>query len=303
MGTRLRSHHGRILAGGFLLLPLTPALVHAQDDVLAPAPESTPAPDNPSAPSSEETADSLRNAERAYDEMNYEKALSILSDVEKKTDLKTWEVITVFKLKAFIHINNENDIFARDAILSIYNLDPKFKLPENLPPKILKVFAEVKKDFKPKKKKKPKTFGAAPATAPSPAPPAEVSKPATPVSDANLFVRFWPSWACLVAGVGLFVPGAIVGAGATADREKFEDAPRDAAGRIIGITRAQAEKMQEDANTKALTGNLLIGAGAAAATAGVVLLFFYDDGFHPWAVPVLSTADGRGFVAGFGGEF
>jgi len=46
-----------------------------------------------------------------------------------------------------------------------------------------------------------------------------------------------------------------------------------------------------------------MGAGAAVAAAGVLLLFFYDDGFHPWAVPVLASPDGKGMTVGVGGKF
>ena len=252
--------------------------------------------DDPLAPSSDDTAELITAAQHAYDELNYDKCLSILSEIEKKTNLKTWEKITVLKYRAFIHINTENDIFARDAIVSIYNLDPAFTLPDSEPPKILKVFADVKGEFTPRKKRKaaPPVEGKEIVTAGAgTGKPAAVKKEVSPAGRPNLLVRFWPGWAGLAAGVALFTPGVVFGATAASDRSTIENAPRDAAGHIIGITRAQAQAMQNDANSKALTGNILMGAGAAAAVAGGVLFLFYDNGWHEWRGFTFSFAPAR----------
>ncbi len=243
----------------------------------------------PDAPSSDETAELFAAAQKAYDELNYEKCTSILSEIEKKTNLKTWEKVSIYKYRAFIHINTENDILARDAVISIYRLEPAFVLPDSEPPKIQKVFAEVKKEFAPRKTRKvtpaPEAKPVIIATRPPEPLPvkADVAKKAAPVDGRpNAFVRFWPSWTGLASGVALLTPGVFLGATATADRQKILDAPRDAAGRVVGITKAEAQAMQDDANGKALLGNILMGAGAAVAVTGAVLFLFYDDGWHGW---------------------
>jgi hypothetical protein len=265
-----------------LVLTLAAALLAAAP--LAAAAEEDPA----TAPSSEENAETMRAAQRAYDELTYDKALSLLAELETKTNLKPWEKVTVLKFRAFIHINTENEIFARDAIVSIYHIDPAFVLPDSEPPKIQKVFAEVKREFVPKKKKKkdlPAPVAKAIVTGDTPTEPAggaAVGKQVAAAERPNLLVRFWPSWAGLATGVALLTPGVVLGATATADRAKLTDAPRDEAGRIVGITKAEAEAMQDDASSKALIGNVLMGAGAAVAVTGAVLFLFYDDGWHGW---------------------
>jgi len=229
----------------------------------------------------QEDADSaeayISQAVAAYDAMDYDRVLPLLSKAEQYPAPTDDTRITILKYRAFVLIMEGKEILARDAVTSIFELKPDFELPSTVSPKFRRFFAEVKRDYVSRAQPaepRPRVITANPA---APEQPAEVAAKAGPVSDRpNWFVRFWPSWTCLIAGTAMLVPGTIIGLDVKSGRDTLNNAPKDDAGHIIGMSRADAQKLQDDADKKGLTSMILLGAGGAAVLTGAVMFFVYD---------------------------
>lgn len=240
-------------------------------------------------------ADALvRDAIAAYDAMDFDKALPLLQEAEKLPGLSKMVRITILKYRAFCLILESKEILARDTVGKIYDLKPDFELAPTVSPKFRRFFAEVRKDWKPKVVRVIEAVPPAPAprAAPRTAPPPSVEKPAPSDGSPNVFVRFWPSWACFAAGIGLLVPGTIIGLDATSGRDTLKNAPKDETGRMTTMTLAEAKKLQSDADQKGLTADILIGAGAAAVVTGAVMFFVYDGASEVSATKSTSVSFG-----------
>jgi len=108
----------------------------------------------------------------------------------------------------------------------------------------------------------------------------KISKEAKPVEKENFFKKNIIPISVVSAGVVLFVPGLVVRMQAASDaddyRKKLESAPRDELGNIIGITEEDAQKKQDDVDSKAMIGNTLMVTGSLAIVGGVVTYFILN---------------------------
>jgi hypothetical protein len=254
------------------------------------------------------TADELiKDAVAAYEAMDYERALPLLSEAERLPGLSKLVRITILKYRAFILILEGKEILARDAVTAIYDLKPDFELPVTVAPKFRIFFAGVKEDYKPKTKPKKAPVDRILSVQPAAPPPApQVQRTEPPPSQPNWFVRWWPSWTCLAAGTVLAVPGVIIGLDVKSGQEELKNAQKDDAGHIIGMTLQEAKSLQDDADRKGLTSTILLGAGGAAIAAGIAMFFVYD-GAAPatgrTSVSLVPGTDGRSMLATVGGGF
>jgi hypothetical protein len=221
--------------------------------------------------------DLIKQAVAAYTALDYDKALPLLAEAERQPNLGESDRITILKYRAFIHILGGRDILAHGVVASIYRIQPDFELPDTVSPKFRNFFADVKKEIK------PRTIEAKPVVAPPP--PGQRVAEAVP-EKPNLFFRFWPSWTCFAVGAGFLIPGAVVGLDVNSGREELQNAPKDAAGRIPGMTYEDAKAIQNDADRKALTANILLGTGAAVVITGAVMFFVYDG---DWRIGAAGT--------------
>ncbi|MBI5529493.1 MAG: hypothetical protein HY897_24475, partial [Deltaproteobacteria bacterium] len=183
------------------------------------------------------------------------------------------------KYRAFIHILGGREILANGIVRTIYNIKPDFELPDTVSPKFRNFFADVKKEIK------PRIIEARPAAAD--APPSQPRIAGVVPKKPNLFFRFWPSWTCFAVGAGFLIPGAVVGLDVNSGRDELKNAAKDAAGRIPDMTYEDAKALQNDADRKALTANILLGTGAAVVATGVVMFFVYDG---DWQIGAARTS-------------
>jgi hypothetical protein len=196
------------------------------------------------------------------------------------------ERIVVLKYQAFIHLMTNKEDAARTKVEAIYAMNPGFELAAADLSYFKKFFANVKKDLASKPPPEPALVAIAkhppadPASKDGKGGVTEVRKTASE-GGPNPFVRFWPSWTCLIVGAGALGPGVYFGLTSTDDRKKLEDTPRDAKGRLVGVTASDLKKMQDDAHAKALMANILMGAGGAAMVTGIILFFVYDGADKP----------------------
>ncbi|MBI5528195.1 MAG: hypothetical protein HY897_17825 [Deltaproteobacteria bacterium] len=255
------------------------------------------------------TADELiKDAVNAYEAMDYDRALPLLSEAERLPGLSKIVRITILKYRAFILILEGKEILARDAVTVIYDLKPDFELPQTVAPKFRIFFAGVREDYKPKTKpKKAQTDRILTVQPVPPAPAPRVQRTSPPAPEApNWFVRWWPSWTCLAAGTALAVPGVIIGLDVKSGQDELKNAQRDDAGHIIGMTYDEAKSLQNEADKKGLTSTILLGAGGAVVAAGIALFFVYD-GAAPatgrTSVSVSPGTDGRSLLLHLGGGF
>ncbi len=221
----------------------------------------------------------IKEAIDAYDTMDYSGALPLLQQAEQLPGLTPLQRVNILKYRAFILILDAKEILARDAVTAIYELKPDFELPATVSPKFRRFFAEVRRDIAPRLQPvapPERVITAKPVDQPPAPTPDEPPKVDTPGNRPNWFVRFWPSWTCFIVGAGLIVPGTLIGLDVQSGRAELENAPRDDAGHIVGITQADAQALQDDADKKGLTSMILLGAGAAAMVTGAVMFFVYD---------------------------
>jgi len=217
---------------------------------------------------SSNTGNLIERAVAAYTVLDYDHALPLLAEAEKQPNLSTADHVTILKYRAFIQILQGKEILARDAVAGIFGLDPGFSLPTTVSPKFRNFFADVRKDIKPQVvETKPSVSEALP-----PAQTVAAGGPERP----NLLMRFWPSWTCLAAGVGFLIPGMVIGLDATSGRDELKNAQKDSAGRLAGMTYEDAKKLQDDADRKGLTADILLGVGATALVTGAAMFFVYD---------------------------
>lgn len=205
-----------------------------------------------------------------FNDMDYDNALPLFEQAERHPAATKDEKTTVKVYRSFILIMHDEEILARDIITEIYKIDPDFTLPTSVSPKFREVFEDVKKDLKPTQH----TKEAEPAV--SGGQPTEQKLTGTVPEKPNVFVRFWPSWTCFAIGVGLLIPGIVIGVDANSGRDTLKNAPKDAAGRIPSMTYEDAKAIQSDAERNSLTANILFGAGGAALVTGVVMFLVYD---------------------------
>jgi len=234
----------------------------------------------------EDYAQRIKKIEELYDNMEYEKCLKEINQLESyKFNMKKEELLEIYKYKAFIYILSDRKALAEGVIKDIYEIDPNFTLSPSISPKLREPFAKIKKGMKkeeaPKevKEEKPKTR-IIEATPVKDEKIQKISKEAKPVEKENFFKKNIIPISIVSAGVVLFVPGLVVRMQAASDadvyRKKLESAPRDELGNIIGITKEDAQKKQDDVDSKAMIGNTLMVTGSLAIVGGVVTYFILN---------------------------
>ena len=234
----------------------------------------------------EDYAQRIKKIEELYDNMEYEKCLKEINQLESyKFNMKKEELLEIYKYKAFIYILSDRKALAEGVIKDIYEIDPNFTLSPSISPKLREPFAKIKKGMKkeeaPKevKEEKPKTR-IIEATPVKDEKIQKISKEAKPVEKENFFKKNIIPISIVSAGVVLFVPGLVVRMQAASDaddyRKKLESAPRDELGNIIRITKEDAQKKQDDVDSKAMIGNTLMVTGSLAIVGGVVTYFILN---------------------------
>ena len=180
----------------------------------------------------------------------------IIALKETKEDDK---VASIHIYMGMAHFNLLDQAAARMSFREALKLRPKTPLPANVSPKIRELFQQVKDKVnaemaaKLKRKSKPK---------PKPKP----KKPPPPKDDGRGAYRA-SAWVML--GVAVAAAGAGVGLGLTG-RSLASDAED------LSLPYAEARDLHDQASTRYLVTNILIGvAGAAAVTSGVLLYFGY----------------------------
>ncbi|MBI5527562.1 MAG: hypothetical protein HY897_14615 [Deltaproteobacteria bacterium] len=250
----------------------------------------------------------MEKAADLYKEMEYDKAVILLNELEGRSDLTRKQTIDVLKLKAFIQILivPERERAAFITISRIYEMDPAFRLDETAPPPFRNFFERVKilRESVAKKSEPPPLQPPKAVEQPqvqkkdgqAETPEHEdktrvlsVEKTQQPAGSALLivddgkngpldFVRDnWLSLSCVGLGVALLVPGVVMGLEVRSYDGKLAEYPKDERGRLIGITSDEAKDLQDEADTKALTSNLLLLLGAAAVAGGVVTFLISND--------------------------
>jgi|GEM_PF-3090519 len=250
----------------------------------------------------EDYSQKIKKIGELYDNMEYEKCLKEITQLEPyKYSMSKEELLEIYKYKAFIYILSDRKALAESLIKEIYEIDPDFTLSPSISPKLREPFARIKKGVKkeeaPKeaKEEKPKTriIEATPVKDENIQ---KISKEAKPVEKENFFKKNIIPISIASAGVVLFVPGLVVRMQAASDaddyRKKLESAPRDELGNIIGITEEEAQKKQDDVNSKVMIGNTLMITGALAIAGGVTTYFILNKDKGDKRVSINFNEDG-----------
>jgi hypothetical protein len=107
-----------------------------------------------------------------------------------------------------------------------------------------------------------------------------------------------PAGFVLIGGAALTVGiGAVMGVQSSAARAKVTGATKDASGRVVSLSQKDAAALESAANAQATVANVLFGAGAGLAAAGVVLVVL-----GPSSAPTLALQPTPGGVV-FTGSF
>lgn len=102
----------------------------------------------------------------------------------------------------------------------------------------------------------------------------------------------------LIGGAAVAVAvGAVMGVQSAGARAKVTGATKDASGRVVNLSQKDAAALESSANTQATVANVLFGAGAGLAAAGVVLVVL-----GPSSAPTLAMQPAPGGVV-FTGSF
>ena len=250
----------------------------------------------------EDYSQKIKKIGELYDNMEYEKCLKEITQLEPyKYSMSKEELLEIYKYKAFIYILSDRKALAESLIKEIYEIDPDFTLSPSISPKLREPFARIKKGVKkeeaPKeaKEEKPKTriIEATPLKDENIQ---KISKEAKPVEKENFFKKNIIPISIVSAGVVLFIPGLVVRMQAASDaddyRKKLESAPRDELGNIIGITEEEAQKKQDDVNSKVMIGNTLMITGALAIAGGVTTYFILNKDKGDKRVSINFNEDG-----------
>jgi hypothetical protein len=250
----------------------------------------------------EDYSQKIKKIGELYDNMEYEKCLKEITQLESyKYSMNKEELLEIYKYKAFIYILSDRKALAESVIKEIYEIDPDFTLSPSISPKLREPFARIKKGMKkeeaPKeiKEEKPKTW-IIEATPVKDENIQKISKEAKPVEKENFFKKNIIPISIVSAGVVLFVPGLVVRMQAASDaddyRKKLESAPRDELGNIIGITKEDAQKKQDDVNSKVMIGNTLMITGVLAIAGGVTTYFILNKDKGDKRVSINFSEDG-----------
>lgn len=221
----------------------------------------------------------IKKVVELYDSMEYEKCLKEINQLEGyKYSMKKEELVELYKYKAFIYILSDRKALADGVIKEIYEIDPDFTLSPAISPKLREPFAKIKKGIK--KEEKPRVIEAKPVVSDLKSPTTIVSKETAPDKKENFFKQNIVPISILGVGVGIFVPGLIIRLNAASDaddyRQKLNNAPRDELGNIVGITKEEAQKKQDDIDGKVILGNTLLTIGSIGIIGGVTSYFILD---------------------------
>ncbi|MBI5525604.1 MAG: hypothetical protein HY897_04655 [Deltaproteobacteria bacterium] len=234
-------------------------------------------------PGADPKADDLFGSlKKHYDANELDRASGYVDRLETARDLSEAQRTDVLQYKAFIQVLTGRDDEAAKTIGTIYERKPEYALPAGTSEKIQAAFAKHRPS---PKKDETRTISAVPVgPAAGPAPVAETGRV---VDFAKKNWLSLISGGCVGVGLGLLASGIAIAATADAERARLEDAPRDDAGRLIRVTYEDAKLMQDEADRKAVTGGILIGAGSAAIVGGVTTFILYY-----WKKPDGSKKDG-----------
>ena len=200
-----------------------------------------------------------------------EEGVAQLNDMEDRKALDTFvialkeaknddEVSTIHVYMGMAHFNLMDKAAARESFRAALKLRPKTPLPANVSPKIREFFNEVKGKINAEMAAKLK------AKLKAKAKPKPKKKPLPPVDDGRGAYRA-SAWVML--GVAVAAAGAGLGLGLWG--QSMESDAED-----LNRPYAEARDLHDQASTRYLVTNILIGAaGAAAVTSGVLLYFGY----------------------------
>ncbi len=252
----------------------------------------------------------IRRVSELYDNMEYEKCLKQISELEGyKFSMKKEELIEIFKYKAFIYILSDRKALAESVIKDIYELDPSFTLSPSISPKLREPFARIKKGLKKEEKAESnaRVIEAKPVDNLKTGSNLTTLQKAEVKREENFFKKNIIPLSLTGGGLLLFVPGLVVRLNAASDasdyRSKLEKAPRDELGNIIGITKEEAKSKQNDIDSKVMIGNTLIILGSSAIVGGAASYFILPALKKKDSGKVSLYYDGREFLLSGSLEF
>ncbi len=199
----------------------------------------------------------LSEAISAYENFEYEQALSMLTALAAKPGLEPSVRAKVHLYTGLTHFTLGDRERAEQEFKRALEADHRVVPPADTSPKILAAFDAVKKTVRPPADTRPPPGGAPPRTVPPP----RITRPA-PAED-----RVW-TWVAVGVGAAALAGGGLSAGLAAQAKGDFDDEP----------WASKAADLKQTVETRALAANVLFGVGGAALLTGVILFFVEDTG-------------------------
>lgn len=203
---------------------------------------------------------SLSEAVSAYENFEYEQALSLLEAILAKPGLAPSDRAKAHLYTGLTHFTLGDRAKAEREFKQALEADYQVVCPADTSPKILSAFDAVKKTVPPPEGvDRPPIDKGGPG--PSPDPPPAITRP-SPTRG-----RVW-TWVAVGVGAAALAGGGLSAGLAAQAKGDFDDEP----------WAAKAADLKDTVETRALAANVLFGVGGAALLTGVILFFVEDTG-------------------------
>ena len=203
-------------------------------------------------------SDELRQGMAAYENFEYEQALTILEQGKGKTGLPEADRAKILLYLGLTRFSLGDQTSARLDFEAALRIDREILPPADTSPKIIRIFHEVKTSLPPEKPKLTKK--------PDPAKGTDKAlnvKQTAPIKKTN---RTW-TWVAAGVGAAAMVSAGTCGILAGQAEDDFKQA----------TWADEAAEYKDQAETRALAANVMYGIGGAALLTAVVLFFVEPD--------------------------
>ncbi len=206
-----------------------------------------------------------------FDNMQYEECLKEIESrtYEELKHLSKKDIIEIYKYQAFIYTLMHKEGLSEKIINDIYEIDPSYEIPADVPPKLRRPFELVKKRFKPKEEEKGKDIQLEIKN------PYVQEKPQRETPQQSFLEKNLTSIS--LGSMGIIA--TVIGAGIRLEAKNSGDDLRerlslkDEEGKIIGISYKEAEDKKNEIDKNVMIGNILMGVGLAGVIGGMVIYY------------------------------
>jgi len=201
----------------------------------------------------------LAEAVSAYENFEYDQALSLLTQLAKRSGLSQAQRAKVHLYTGLTLFTLGNQDKAEQEFRAALEADYEISPPQDTSPKIMAAFEAIKKTVPAPvvSAKPPVTKGSNPPGAPPP----EVVRPAPARG------RVW-TWLAVGVGAAAMAGGGLSAGLAAQAKRDFDSEPMA----------VKAADIKQTVETRALAANVLFGVGGAALLTGLILFFVEDTG-------------------------